>query len=29
MVGHLFLVPIIHESNRDKYITHHYLVCWK
>jgi hypothetical protein len=29
MVGHLFLVPILHESNRDKYIPHHFLVSTK
>lgn len=29
MVGHLFLAPIIHESNRDKYIIHHCNVCSK
>ncbi|MFM1775157.1 MAG: hypothetical protein RJA53_767 [Bacteroidota bacterium] len=29
MVGHLFLVPILHESNRDNDITDHYFICSK
>jgi hypothetical protein len=29
MVGHLFLVPIKHESNHDNDITDHYLDCCK